>query len=244
LPPAPDAADTPRLVPPFREGLDLPSYFARLPVDPSLTPTTVRVESLLAEGTVVLRGLTLVDDDRQRSWPLVLDDRLELTPFFDIKVYRYGAALAPVYVVHRAEVVADDEETLRRLRAPSFDPRRTVLLADGPGARPLAGSAEPPPARVVVREAERLVVEVDLAEEGYLVVGETDYPGWKARVDGQVVPLARANYLFKAVPVPAGSHRVELVYRPRSVALGGLVSGATLALLLGLALWQRAARRR
>jgi len=38
-------------------------------------------------------------------------------------------------------------------------------------------------------------------------------PGWSALVDGKAAPLLRANLLMRAVPLPAGSHRIELQYR-------------------------------
>jgi len=43
---------------------------------------------------------------------------------------------------------------------------------------------------------------------------EAYYPGWKAFLDGNPVPLYRANYDFRAVLLPAGTHRVDFKYEP------------------------------
>jgi hypothetical protein len=64
-----------------------------------------------------------------------------------------------------------------------------------------------------------------------LVVTDTHYPGWEARVDGRPAPLLRANGYLRAVAVPPGLHRVEMRYRPRSLAIGGAVSAGSLLLV-------------
>ncbi|MSU73623.1 hypothetical protein EXS56_00590 [Candidatus Kaiserbacteria bacterium] len=46
----------------------------------------------------------------------------------------------------------------------------------------------------------------------YLVLSETNVPGWHASLDGQEVPIIRANGLYMAVLVPKGSHTVRFIY--------------------------------
>jgi hypothetical protein len=53
-----------------------------------------------------------------------------------------------------------------------------------------------------------------------LVLSEVYDPNCPAYVDGERVPLHRANYLFRAIPIPAGEHRVELRYEPRTLRVG------------------------
>jgi uncharacterized membrane protein YfhO len=75
-----------------------------------------------------------------------------------------------------------------------------------------------------------------------LVLSEVYYPGWKARVDGLPAESLRADLALRAIPVPAGSHRVEMIYRPWTVPAG---IGISLLSIMGAglaALWVR--RRR
>jgi hypothetical protein len=72
-----------------------------------------------------------------------------------------------------------------------------------------------------------LALEAITERPGFLVLSETAHPRWAARVDGQPAPLLRANYLAQAVPVPAGTHRVELRFEP-GILLPAL-AGFTLA---------------
>ncbi|MHB0987729.1 MAG: YfhO family protein [Bellilinea sp.] len=70
----------------------------------------------------------------------------------------------------------------------------------------------------------RIALTLDSSSAGWVVVRDTWYPGWEAAVDGVPSPVLRADYLFKAVSVPAGSHHVELEYKPDSFTSGLWVS--------------------
>ncbi len=78
--------------------------------------------------------------------------------------------------------------------------------------------------RVVDVSSGSFGVEVAAERRGWLVVRDSWYPGWEARVDGQEVTVYRANYLFKAIQVDSGLHIVSFSYRPLSFYLGGVLS--------------------
>jgi uncharacterized membrane protein YfhO len=61
---------------------------------------------------------------------------------------------------------------------------------------------------------------VTLTAPGVLVVGDTWFPGWEARVDGAPASILRANHAFRALALAEGAHTVELAYRPVSFRLG------------------------
>jgi uncharacterized membrane protein YfhO len=63
-----------------------------------------------------------------------------------------------------------------------------------------------------------------MSEAGHVVLVDAYGAGWRATVDGQPAPLLRANVAFRAVPVPPGRHRIELLCRPASVVIGLAVS--------------------
>ena len=75
--------------------------------------------------------------------------------------------------------------------------------------------------------------EVTTEHDGMFVFSEVWYPeGWKATVDGIEVPLVRANYILRALPITAGRHTVELRFEPSGRKLAGLASGLGSAVLL------------
>jgi hypothetical protein len=63
---------------------------------------------------------------------------------------------------------------------------------------------------------------------GEIVLSESWFPGWKAFVDGNAVPVSLFEETFPKIAVPAGRHDVLFRYRPLSFFIGGWVTGLTL----------------
>jgi uncharacterized membrane protein YfhO len=71
---------------------------------------------------------------------------------------------------------------------------------------------------------ERIDLLVEAISDGWLVLSDAFYPGWKATVDGVPVPIERANVLFRAIPIHPGTQRVVLTFQPGSVQAGLIIS--------------------
>jgi uncharacterized membrane protein YfhO len=67
-----------------------------------------------------------------------------------------------------------------------------------------------------------------------LVLSDTWYPGWHAKVDGRDTKVERVDHMLRGVRVGPGTHTVEMIYRPLSFRIGWIVSLLT-ALALALA---------
>lgn len=98
-----------------------------------------------------------------------------------------------------------------------------VVLEEGSASAP---ECQPSAAdiRLVERSANRAVYEVNTGQDGWLVMADTWYPGWRAVIDQNRVPVQIANQTFRAVVVPAGQHVVVLSYAPLSFTAGGVIS--------------------
>jgi len=218
-------------------------YIARLEFGEALIPRQISIEYLAPVGRLHLRGLSLIDDRTSTFMPVVVstDGRFRVVHSGDVKIYEGLDSLPRAFVVHRARVL-DDEGAIAAMKDPAFRPENEVILAsDGQGGLSSTfispkvggerGGAGKDEVEVLSYEPERIVISANLAEEGYLVLTDAYYPGWRALTDGLETPIYRANLLFRAVYLPEGQHRVEFIYDPLSLELGAAIS---LIALLGL----------
>jgi len=178
--------------------------------------------------------------DRQMRSGAITRERYERVPRIEaelvfegggLRVFENEGALSRAYLVHAYEMVTGDEAILERLSAGDFDAKRTVVLeeeVEGLVAPGEGGADER--VEILSYEPERVVVEVTTKSPGILVLGDMYYPGWRAEVDGEEVPIYRANYLVRGVRVDEGEHAVVFEYRPRPYRVGRVISLIALCL--------------
>ena len=75
-------------------------------------------------------------------------------------------------------------------------------------------------------------IDVTTTGGGFLVLSESHYPGWSARIGAQVLPVYRANVSLQGVTVPPGRHVVEFELISRTLQAGASVSVLSLVVLL------------
>ena len=58
------------------------------------------------------------------------------------------------------------------------------------------------------------------------------YPGWKATIDGQPAKIARADYILRAMNIPAGKHQIEMTFNPESLQITESIAFFAVGLLV------------
>ncbi|MDQ3928413.1 MAG: YfhO family protein, partial [Chloroflexota bacterium] len=150
-------------------------------------------------------------------------------------LYENLEAFPRAYVVFGSHIAPDLDEAIRLLRSPDLDPGRAVVLNGGLAAEALPGlDRTTTPVTWLTDQPEHVEVEATLPQPGWLVLSDNFATGWEAALDGSPVPLLRANVAFRAVAVPAGTHRVSFHYRPRLFYVGAAISALCAAAALSL----------
>ena len=80
--------------------------------------------------------------------------------------------------------------------------------------------------------ANRMVYDVETAENGLLALSEIWYPAWKATLDGQETEVLRTNYSLRGIVVPKGKHTIALRYDSSAFRVGAWISLATVVFAL------------
>jgi hypothetical protein len=161
-------------------------------------------------------------------------------------IYENEAVLPRTFVVHEIEVIPSGQAILECLVSDDFDPQQTVILEERP-PHLIAGQSGLPPdgswARVISYLPHEVVVEAKASQDGFLFLADAYYPGWKAYVGGKEERIYAADYLFRAVFLPRGEHRVEFRYEPLSFKVGLAISSLTLLVLWAVVLVRAVIRK-
>jgi hypothetical protein len=145
------------------------------------------------------------------------------------KVYRNAVAFPRAWAVHSTTRVPAGE-TDRLLTDPAFDlGSHAVVTRDHPELESCRGDA----VRVVRHEPNRVELQARMRCRGMVILSDTYFPGWRARVDGRAAEIYETNGFVRGVVVEGGEHVIEMTYRPVS-----FLAGAALTLLgILAALW-------
>jgi uncharacterized membrane protein YfhO len=77
-------------------------------------------------------------------------------------------------------------------------------------------------------------IDAQMQCRGMVILSDTWFPGWVATVDGKRATIERAYGVVRGVVVEAGTHTIEMRYRPMSVYIGALLSLLAAAIVLAV----------
>jgi hypothetical protein len=143
-------------------------------------------------------------------------------------------ALGNAWFVNEYKLVANADSEILALS--HFDPSRTAIVdrryqSELSGLTPAKDSSSS--IKLNHYEPNDLTYESHNKGEGLAVFSEIFYEnGWNAYLDGQKVPHFRANYVLRAMRIPAGDHKIEFKFEPSVYKTGEKVAYAGSVLLL------------
>ena len=148
----------------------------------------------------------------------------------DARVYRVEGALPRAWVAGAQRVAGGEDAARRVVTRPNFDPRTAAVTERRvPGVK--EGSGPSGTARITRYDSQRVVMRATSPAGGFVVLGDTFYPGWKAKVDGRSASVEPVDSVLRGVRVGPGRHTVELRYQPLSWRIGWIVSSVSLVAL-------------
>lgn len=147
----------------------------------------------------------------------------------NLRIYQNKKFLPRAFLVADFQVEPDPQALLNLLLSEKFSPLEKVLLEK----TPKLVSTGPLPRKSFVKitsyENQKVTLKADLGKPAFLVLTDSYYPGWQAKVDGTPTEIFQADYLFRAIELPAGNHQIEFEFKPTYQKLGLIISLITLA---------------
>ena len=195
----------------------------------------VLIEAEPKERRIILKRSNVkywIDEDTptrhtQGGFPIILPDRVKI----------FQDALPRAFLVPRMRVPGKGKILINYYNE-SFDPLKEVLLSEPVEFQESAhfkGEVDE-----VTYSPNHVTVKTRQEGNGFLVLLDTDLPGWTVKVDGQEQTIFTANGLYRAVQLGPGEHTLEFDYFPEGFKEGLIVSGVTPVLgLIGYVFWRR-----
>lgn len=154
---------------------------------------------------------------------------------------RNPTALGNAWLVREVKAVNTPDAEMAALN--DLQPGQTAVVDVTKFPAVKAGQYDPTGAtiKLTAYEPEKLTYTATLPAPGVAVFSEVYYAdGWNAYLDGKPVPHFRADWVLRAMQLPAGQHQIEFRFEPKEYAIGNTVSmiaSILLVLVLGTAGW-------
>jgi hypothetical protein len=147
---------------------------------------------------------------------------------------RNPGALGNAWFVSNFKFVKNADEEINAIK--NFDPSTTALVDEKFKEQLQGKSFSKDPSdkiELVSYHPNRLSYKYKASNESLAVFSEVYYqPGWNAYIDGKPSPHFRANYILRAMVLPAGKHTIDFKFEPKSYEMGEKISLAGSAFLI------------
>ncbi len=157
-----------------------------------------------------------------------------------IKIYENTTCLPRAFFVNRVVVVETEEELLRRLKAPDFDPQSTAYITQsemkklGRAIPPIHFPEQSDTLEIIAYQPNQIELKAAPHRACFLFMSDNYYPGWKAYVNGEEQPLVKTNYAFRGLFLDKGEQRITLMFKPRTFIVGAWFSLIAVVCVLGI----------
>ncbi|MDQ3019202.1 MAG: YfhO family protein [Bacteroidota bacterium] len=137
------------------------------------------------------------------------------------------------------KIIEDENQLKDFMKSNDFDYNKTLVIEKAPPNMTLpdlskSDSFPQVNSNAVISEygMNKIRLDVETDENGFLFLSEIYYPDWKAYVDGKETEIYRADFSLRAIYLEKGKHSVELIYESNEFDLGAKISAAAFFLSL------------
>lgn len=151
------------------------------------------------------------------------------------RIQRRSTASGNAWFVDRVTFVKDNNQEMEAIN--SFDPLKEAFVHEEFKDRlNLKRLGQPANASIQLTSyhPDKMVYTYSAPNDVFAVFSEVYYEkGWKAYVDGNELPIIRADYILRGLQLPGGNHTVEFVFDPKTMKISNIVSLISSIILVG-----------
>ncbi len=144
----------------------------------------------------------------------------------DIWLYKNLKSFPRVYPVGDYKIATTVQNLQSILSDGNFDPRKTVILEKDPKEK--ISTSDKDTAQITSYNNTSVTIATNLSSTSAIVLSDSYYPGWTAKIDKTPTEIFAANINSRAVVVPQGSHTIKYEYLPQNFKKSTIISLAAL----------------
>ena len=140
-----------------------------------------------------------------------------------------------VFVVGKTIVLNNKTDLLGKLFSEDFDLFKEIIIEDQKkdvGNLPFEKKEINYKIKKLDYLSNKVKIAIELDNNGFLVLSDTYYPGWKAYIDNKETTIYKTDYILQSVFLEKGSHNVEFIYDPISFKIGYIITLSTTFVLI------------
>lgn len=124
------------------------------------------------------------------------------------KVYENQESFPRVFLVHDVRLATTKQEAMNYLFDKEIDLRKTAIMENPIDMEKTSGEIQDE-VRLKDCQPQKITVETKSGKEGILVLSQSYYPSWKAKIDGMKATTYRVDFSLLGIRVPSGNHLIE-----------------------------------
>ncbi|PIS09688.1 hypothetical protein COT75_00635 [Candidatus Beckwithbacteria bacterium CG10_big_fil_rev_8_21_14_0_10_34_10] len=159
---------------------------------------------------------------------------IETTKKKSAKYYLYEnpEALERFRFANKYLIVSSLNGFFNLIKKEDFSFQNSVILEKDPNIKLESNGNSLSQLELLEDKDQKISLKIYTNEDLILVIADSFYPGWEAKIDGQKTEIMPANLNQRAIIIPKGEHLIEMNYFPKSFYLGLLMSLTSLILFL------------
>ncbi|MEO0225707.1 MAG: YfhO family protein, partial [candidate division WOR-3 bacterium] len=141
-----------------------------------------------------------------------------------LRIFENLHFLPRVFLVPQYQIINDDKRIMATIKSDTYNPRKTVILEINPGVPQFEDTIIQGQVQITSYKPDRIEIEANLHNPGFLVLTDNFYPLWQAKVDGKKTTVYRADYTSRAIYLPVGKHEIIFYFDSPYFRIGTLIS--------------------
>lgn len=215
-------------------------YVSIIPLADLHNIKSLKLEWIGSSGSIGIKKISLINQPTEQSYPITeihtsLNSKSrwrKVDVVNKTQVYKNLSAMPRAWLV--PEVIrTEPKEILKSIKSSQlsngslFDPKQTALIEEDFTFKPHNTDANAK-AQIVSLADTSVEILTKSKFPTFLVLSDTNYPGWTAKIDGNNTHIFQTNYTMRGVSVPAGQHTVKFEFKPLTFRVGASISMATM----------------